>query len=241
MEFKHPNLVCESFCTMTSGMNSLLIMYQRPPLHQGNFPHDIPKVQCHQVWIANRKSVSWRNLRLSLYLFFTHLASARVARAMAQAATNAAGNPAIRKGFRDQISFKTKGFFSPLYSPHIKIHYYKLTEKNMNNASMWTRKVLIFILSIWEMSHYIHVICSRVWKRRLAQVSFEGCRLKSHQEWPKLSGPEAGSGWCVQLWLVPRWHATGFQGRGKQLEGLMRSCRETVVLKNNQKIFWDCK
>ena len=90
-------------------------MYQRL---QGNFPHNIPKGQCHQ----EQQQVLSKSQALALPLLVsTHLASARVARATAQAVTNAAGNPAIRKGFRDHISFKIKGFFS--YIHHIKIYY----------------------------------------------------------------------------------------------------------------------
>lgn len=95
-------------------------MYQRL---QGNFPHNVPKGQCHQ----EQQQVLRKSQALALPLLVsTHLASARVARATAQAVTNAAGNPVIRKGFRQSekdsetiFLLRLRDFF--LYSSHKNI------------------------------------------------------------------------------------------------------------------------
>jgi hypothetical protein len=75
------------------------------------------------VWTAGRKSESG-------VLFFTHLASATVARTTAQVTTNTTGNPVTRKGFRDHISLKFKYFFS--YSPPKNILLAAEREKHKN-------------------------------------------------------------------------------------------------------------
>ena len=153
MEFEHPNLGCESFHSKTSGMDSLLVMYQRLPLHQGNFPHGIPKGWCHRVWIPSSKSASWGNLRLSLCLFFSltlHQPELPVPRPRLQ--QTPLGTLQSEKDPEAKFLLRLRDFFlifTTCKNILLKVEKGKIDMKNVN---MWTRKSLIFILSIWEMS-----------------------------------------------------------------------------------------
>lgn len=121
MEFEHPNLVCMSFCSVTSGMDSLLLMYHhiRVISHMTPLKGDAAKNHCK----CELQAGSWSLMKLqgspSLFFLLTlHQPESPVPQPRLQ--QTPPGTLQIRKGFRDHISLKIKGFFFPLYSPKHK-------------------------------------------------------------------------------------------------------------------------
>lgn len=100
----------------------------------------------------------------------------------------------------------------------------------MKNVTMWTRKVLIFIWSIWEVSQYRDVI----WSQKSEDKSWPNFHLRdvepsSMGSGLKILGPEAGSGRCTEGRPSPRslpatWLQGGVKSNKRDSGGLQGCC-----------------